>query len=79
MQKLSKLKLKNELDQLKMSKPANINSPYDLYHSNQMLRKNFKVEIKILDSPQPRISSNIYNLKYKVCKTNLFMQQNQDN
>jgi hypothetical protein len=73
-QKSSKLKLKNELEQLKLSKPSLTNSPYDLHHSNKILRKNFNVEIKILDTPEPQISSNVYNLRYKVCKTNFFME-----
>lgn len=77
--KSSKLKLKNELEQLRLSKPANTNSPYDLNNSNKVLRKNFNVEIKILDSPEPQISSNVYNLRYKVCKTNFFMDTNHRN
>lgn len=51
-------------------------SPYDLEHSNAVLRKKFNLEIVMIDPKLPSKNSNlnVYNLKYKVKKCD---QQNQ--
>ena len=52
------------------SKTNEDGSPYDLDHSNAILRKNFNMEIVMIDSKKATPDPHVYNLKYKVKKFN---------